>query len=56
VTLVVHMKAMLDGMILEVGDESGDVDDGQCSRPLKRAAQRGDDLLEQLLGGLEYLL
>src|SRR5438445_646573 len=33
VPLVVDMKAVLDGMVLEIGDEPGDVDDGHRYRP-----------------------
>jgi hypothetical protein len=28
VPLVVHVEAVLDGVVLEIGDEPGDVDDG----------------------------
>ena len=40
VALVVHVEAVVDGVVLEVGDEPGDVDDGHaaslprpCARP-----------------------
>ena len=39
VALVVHVEAVVDGVILELGDEAGDVDDGHST---SFAVQSGD--------------
>ena len=41
VALVVHVEAVVDGVLLEVGDEAGDVDDGHAARS-SRSADEAD--------------
>ena len=51
VPLVVHVEAVLDRVVLEIGDEAGDVDDCHAVlRRTERAAQRGDRVVERDLG------
>ncbi len=38
VALVVHVEPVVDGVILEIGDEAGDVDDGHGTSLPRRAA------------------
>ena len=33
VALVVHVEPVIDGVVLEVGDEAGDIDDGHVDKP-----------------------
>ena len=40
VALVVHVEAMVDRVILEIGDEAGDVDDRHVSRLVVPSARR----------------
>ena len=55
VTLVVHVEAVLDRVILQVGDEAGDVDDRHVSgERTERARQRGHRVVARVLpAGIE---
>ena len=40
VALVVHVEAVVDGVVLQVGDEPGDVDGGHCAQPATAVRHR----------------